>query len=518
MTHSFFDVPLADIRESTFNPRKTFDLQALTDLTASVKAQGVLQPILLRPIPHDAGGPEYEIVAGARRFRAAKAARLETIPAIVRDLGDREALELALLENIQREDLPPLEEGRSFAALHKEHGFPAAELAAKAGKSVSYVYGRIQLGELPAKVQRYLETGDILVGAAMAVARIPDPKRQAEAADEIVRRSKHQGQPMSVAGARDLVERQYMLELREAPFDRHDPKLVEFAPACTACPKRTGNQLDLWGEASGPDLCTDKACWQKKADAAWRQAARKAKAEQIEVVEADHAVALEYQDLAAVCYDDPQRRSYLKLLGGKRAVDRIPERTLVRRPDTGGAEIRLPKRELRKLLRAAGHDFWKKKKAEPAAEDAETGDEPAKQPKAISQAANDAVWVRAIAQLREAPLLLETLRECASRWVRDIGYTNDAQRQRWGARDSHDASVVDTLTLADSAALLFELSCHLPAGLEQLSIDKVFGLGTAAVWKAEETVRLEQEAGAAAAAAAAKQPKAKKRAAKAGAK
>ncbi len=516
MTHSFFDVPLAAIRESAFNPRKTFDLQGLVDLTASVKAQGVLQPILLRPNSPGDGGPEYEIVAGARRFRAAKAAGLPSIPAIVRDLDDREALELALLENIQREDLPPLEEGRSFAALHKEHGFPAAELAAKAGKSVSYVYGRMQLGELPYKVQRHLETGDMLVGAAMAVARIPDPKRQAEAADEIVRRSKHQGQPMSVAGARDLVERHFMLELREAPFDRHDPKLVEFAPACTACPKRTGNQLDLWGEASGPDLCTDKACWQKKADAAWRQAARKAKAEEIEVVEASHTTALDYQDLAAACYDDPQRRTYLKLLGGKRAVDRIPERTLVRRPDTGGAEIRLPKKELRKLLRAAGHDFWKKKKAEPAPDEAETVDEPAKPSKAISRAADDAVWVRAIAQLREAPLLLETLRECARRWVTQMAYTTDAQQQRWGARTIGDTSVVDTLTLADVAALLFDLACHVPCELEQLSIDQVFGLGTAAVWKAEETVRLEQEAGAAAAAAAAKQPRAK-RAAKAGA-
>lgn len=515
MAHSFFDVELDVILESSFNPRKTFDAAGLAALTASIKAQGVLQPILLRPADLR-NGYQYEIVAGARRFRAAKAAGLQTIPATVRQLDDREAIEIALLENILREDLSPLEEGRSFQVLHEAHGFPVVELAAKAGKSVSYVYQRMQLAKLPPKVQALMDSGKLTVAVALQVARIPDPKRATECAVALAARA----DGATVAVAKRHVEQFYMLDLKLAPFDTRAGagELLEFVGPCTTCPKRTGNQRDLWGESSGPDLCTDKACWDNKTEAAWMQAAAKAKAQGVEVVAAGHNVAIDYQDPAAVCYDDPERRTYEKLLGGKRGLQKLEERVLVRNPSTGAAELRLPKVSLRKLLRDAGHDFWAAKKKPSAKESAALAE--IREQERLDQTVFRAVWARGIAELRARKDLdhAHLLRAVIQRTIRDQALGQDVLLRWSTSADQFGDALIAQLPeqeLHQSFALLVDMTFLNPLREE---VEELFGADTVKVWDAEERAKL--EGAAAAAAVAAEQPKAKgkKRQARAGAK
>ena len=136
---SFGDVPMECITASKTNPRKIFDDAALADLAASIGKHGVAQPILLRPTHVDAGITYFEVVAGERRFRASKLAGKTTVPAIVRNLSDAEALEIQVIENLQRQDLHPLEEAEGFEVLMRENGYTAEVMAEKTGKSKAYI-------------------------------------------------------------------------------------------------------------------------------------------------------------------------------------------------------------------------------------------------------------------------------------------------------------------------------------------------------------------------------------------
>ena len=144
-TASFIDAPMERITASKTNPRKIFDDAALADLAASIKKHGVAQPILLRPTHVDAGITFFEVVAGERRFRASKLAGKTTVPAIVRNLSDAEALEIQVIENLQRQDLHPLEEAEGFEVLMRENGYTADVMAEKTGKSKAYIYASLKL-------------------------------------------------------------------------------------------------------------------------------------------------------------------------------------------------------------------------------------------------------------------------------------------------------------------------------------------------------------------------------------
>jgi ParB/RepB/Spo0J family partition protein len=135
-------LPLALVRESPSNPRKTFT--GIDELAEDVKLRGILQPVLVRA----AGSKEYELVFGARRFRAAKAAGMEAIPAFIRALSDEETLEIQLVENSKRADIHPLEEAEGYHLLHEKYGHSVDEIAAKVGKSRSAVYQRLALRKL----------------------------------------------------------------------------------------------------------------------------------------------------------------------------------------------------------------------------------------------------------------------------------------------------------------------------------------------------------------------------------
>ncbi len=162
---------ISSIDANPAQPRRRFDAEALAELTESIREHGVLQPILVRP-----SGSGYEIVAGERRWRAAQAAQLHEIPALVRDLDDRGAFEIALIENVQRSDLNAIDEARGYRRLADDFGHTQDALSKIVGKARSHVANLLRLLDLPASVQSLVEDGKLTMGHARAVAASSDPE------------------------------------------------------------------------------------------------------------------------------------------------------------------------------------------------------------------------------------------------------------------------------------------------------------------------------------------------------
>jgi ParB family chromosome partitioning protein len=167
------NLPVESLRPGRFQPRRKFDQGAIDDLVESVKEKGILQPILVRPLPEEPD--KFEIIAGERRWRAAQAAMLHNVPAIVRALSDREALEVALIENLQRQDLSPLEEAEGYRRLMDDFSHTQEELAKTVGKSRSHVANTMRLLALPEPVKRLLDDGALTAGHARALLTAADP-------------------------------------------------------------------------------------------------------------------------------------------------------------------------------------------------------------------------------------------------------------------------------------------------------------------------------------------------------
>lgn len=175
------EVPVEEIRPNPYQPRQTMDDTALHELSESIREHGVLQPIVVRR----AGGV-YELVAGERRFRASQLAGLSRVPACVRDYTDRQALEIALVENLQREDIGALEAARAYRRLIDEFGLTQEQIAAQLGKSRTTITNTLRLLQLPQRVQRSLESGEISEGHARAMLQA-EPERREEVLDQVVR-------------------------------------------------------------------------------------------------------------------------------------------------------------------------------------------------------------------------------------------------------------------------------------------------------------------------------------------
>ncbi len=167
---------------NTYQPRRFFDEESLAELAESIRELGVLQPVLVR-----ASGDGYELVAGERRWRAARLAGLQVIPAVIREAGNRTALEEAIVENLHREDLNPLEEAAAYLQLVDDFGLTQDGVAQRVGKSRSAVANAIRLLQLPSEVQRLVMTGALTAGHARALASLDDHGRQVELAERIVR-------------------------------------------------------------------------------------------------------------------------------------------------------------------------------------------------------------------------------------------------------------------------------------------------------------------------------------------
>ncbi len=175
-------LPLGAIRPNTRQPRGRIETEPLNGLTESVRAQGVVQPVLVRPL----GDGTYELVAGERRWRAARAAGLATVPAVVRETDDRDSLLLALVENVAREDLSPIEEARAYAALLDEFGLSLGEIGERVGRSKPAVSNRMRLLELPDDILTLVERGALTEGHARAVLAVPENDERRRLAKRII--------------------------------------------------------------------------------------------------------------------------------------------------------------------------------------------------------------------------------------------------------------------------------------------------------------------------------------------
>lgn len=171
-------VALSDLEPSPFQPRRVFDEEAINDLVESIRTKGVLQPLIVRA--KNGGDGKYEIVGGERRWRASQLAGLTEVPVIVKQFTDKEALEVALIENLQRQDLNALEEAEGYRRLMDEFANTQEELAQAVGKSRSHVANTMRLLGLPEKVKGYLETGKLTSGHARALLTAKEPEVLAE--------------------------------------------------------------------------------------------------------------------------------------------------------------------------------------------------------------------------------------------------------------------------------------------------------------------------------------------------
>jgi len=208
------ELPLARIRPNPFQPRVTFDPEALRELQQSIEAHGILQPVVVRP-----SGDGFELISGERRFRASQAAGLTTIPAIVRDVPDEEMLELALVENVQRQDLDPLEKARGYRRLVEKLQLTQEQVAEKVGLRRSTVANHLRLLELPGAVQEAVAQGLLSMGHARALLGLAEAAQQELLCAEIVR------QGLSVRAVEERVRR-----AQEGPASKEGEKKVTAAP------------------------------------------------------------------------------------------------------------------------------------------------------------------------------------------------------------------------------------------------------------------------------------------------
>lgn len=276
MTDAISHVPVDAIDESPFNPRRTYATDALEQLAETIRRDGMLQPITVRPVTGADG--RWQIVFGHRRYRAAVMAGLPTVPAIVRPMSDEAAARAQLVENLQREDVHAIEEAEGFAALMREHGVSADQLVEQTGKSRSYIYGRLKLLQACAEVRDACLAGDVQPEVALLIARLRTDKLQQRALGYI--RGKYldlaDGGRKSYRQVRALLREHFTLGLKDALFDPADATLLPDAGSCTDCPKRSGNAPEysdlLRDEREGSyvahkgnaNLCTDPDCYAAK--------------------------------------------------------------------------------------------------------------------------------------------------------------------------------------------------------------------------------------------------------------
>ena len=272
-TTEYRDLPLDTLTESPNNPRKSFDEASLNELAASIKAQGILSPLVVRPV-----GQRFEVVAGARRYRAARLAGLETAPVRIVELTDAQAIETSIVENLIRADVHPMEEASGFRILldMEEPKYTIEQISARTGKTPAFICARLKLTELVPPAVEAFYRDEIGVGHALLLAKL-QPAQQEEALaacyqEQYANGSKNKRMLLPVRHLQQWIEHNILLELADAPFSKEDVVLVPEAGSCVECPKRTGHNVLLFaGLAAQHDSCSDPKCWTMKVDAHVRQ-------------------------------------------------------------------------------------------------------------------------------------------------------------------------------------------------------------------------------------------------------
>jgi len=360
----YIETTLSLIHPSPTNPRKSFPAEEMAEMTDSVKRHGILQPILVRPWPPsysagDGNFPAYELVAGERRYRAAKAAELESIPVMVRNLTDHEVLEIQIIENLQRKGLHPIEEAESYALMINDHGYTADQLAEKIGKSRAYIYGRMKLTALCMPARLAFRDGKLTPSTALLIARIPGEEMQKEALHDI---TETWNGVLSYREAATVIQRDYCFYLDKAPFPQENLMLAPTAGACSTCPRRSGANPDLYPDIKRADVCTDPACYKAKTSAWTAYQAAQAKDAGKTVVVGDAAEKLDidfgnkFVKLDATNYQAniPGKgyvtyRETLELIGEK-----APETIMVESQRQGALVEAVEMKQLKQAMEAAG--------------------------------------------------------------------------------------------------------------------------------------------------------------------
>ena len=175
-------VDINDIRPNSAQPRKNFDEVKLSELASSIKTNGVIQPLIVRESTNG-----YELVAGERRWRAARMSGLRTVPCIVRNFDDKQNAIVAIIENMQREDLDPIEEALGLKSMTEKYGFTQEQVSASLGRSRTYITNSIRLLKLPEEIQQYVSSGQMSAAHGRTIINIPDKARQKEIAEKIIR-------------------------------------------------------------------------------------------------------------------------------------------------------------------------------------------------------------------------------------------------------------------------------------------------------------------------------------------
>lgn len=254
----FKTIPLSEIKPDKNQPRKFFDDHSLKELTESVKLKGVLQPIMVRP-----NGKGYILVCGERRLKASHAAGLSDVPAVIRNLSDEEALEIQFIENIQRDDVHPMDEASTFKLMieSKVKPYTIADIAAKINKPEKFVTHRLSLNNLIPELQQDFWKGKFLIGHAVLFSKL-----SAEDQKLCLKEFKEWGgkEFKSVTDVKDFISRNIMRVLSSAPFKKDDATLNPEMGPCTSCPFRSGNNPTLFDEVKETDRCFKPTCFEKK--------------------------------------------------------------------------------------------------------------------------------------------------------------------------------------------------------------------------------------------------------------
>jgi ParB/RepB/Spo0J family partition protein len=494
-------VPLDRITESPTNHRRR-SWGDMEGLTASVREKGVVEPILVRPMK-GIGSNLFEIVFGARRFRASKAAGRAEIPALIRELSDLEVVELQVIENLQRADVHPLEEAEGYEQLLQstERQYSVDEIAAKVGKSKAYVYGRMKLLALCKEAREAFYDGALTPSVALLVARIPGEDLQKKALKRLDPRGDcggDVGDPIPFREAARVVHQEFMLKLDDAPFSATDAELLPGAGACSACPKRSGSQPELFADVASADVCSDPTCYREKVNAAWARRSAAAKAEGRTVLAAKDAkeafsdygwgkpevsYRADYVDADKECVDDPKNRTYRKLLG-----KRIEEAVVLARDPKGNVRELLPKAGLARLLKEAGHDFKKR------ASSASSSSTPRRATKTEIAKAKEDGAIRQAVDRRKAELLIEACRRAGKDveiWrlaVAELAMMDDSdllarrfpgpEKEEYRAKEKRLAGEIAKIDLGElhALALALVLGVHLDYGQHKAKVLKWAGI------------------------------------------
>jgi ParB/RepB/Spo0J family partition protein len=286
-------LPLTALRESPFNPRKTFAEAALAELAKSIREQGLLQPVVVRPIPETLSDPHavprFEIVFGHRRSRAAALAGLDEVTCIVRDMTDQQAAIAQVHENLQRADVSVLEEAESFQHLRHQHGMSADAIADAVSKSRSYVYGRLKLMAGDPAVLAAVRDEALPADIALEIARLPVHGAQRQALKQLRGGGDEAAWP-SVRQCQRVIRQMFTIKITQAPWAADDAELLPRAGACISCPHLASNNPAMEGMEA--DLCLKASCFDEKKAAYIEQQAAGLRAQGHEVITGDQAAEI----------------------------------------------------------------------------------------------------------------------------------------------------------------------------------------------------------------------------------